>query len=84
MSSLPPEPLVALVEKRAAEADLSMQRFCKERLHMDPETFYKWRKGRPVRLDVADTMAIRLGVHPASIWSDWYTLTTPKRWRNVA
>ena len=44
-------------------------------LGIDNSQVYRWRR-RGVRLDIADRLAIRLGVHPAAIWGDhWWAGT---------
>lgn len=40
-------------------------------LDVDPRQIYRWRSGG-VREDVADRLAIGLGLHPGDLWPEWW------------
>lgn len=43
-----------------------------ELLGISRKTFVRWNAGQLLTTDWADHCAIRLGLHPIDIWSDWH------------
>ena len=39
-----------------------------------PSAIYVWRREGGIPIWTADVIAIRLGVHPAHIWPEWFAL----------
>ncbi|WP_116996331.1 hypothetical protein [Desertimonas flava] len=46
--------------------------FC-EALDVHPQKFARWR-AKGLTVDDADDIAVRLGMHPASIWPEWWSI----------
>ena len=46
-------------------------------------TIQRW-KTHGVPLHAADAVAIRLGLHPAIVWTDWYRATEPSPPRSAS
>lgn len=69
---LSPSPLLRRFEETASLREIA------EKLGVHEVTVSAWRSGQQVHWLNADSIAVRLGSHPAELWGDdWTVLETP-------
>lgn len=54
-----------------------------EALDVDRAAILRWRNGQRLSIPVADRLAVSLGMHPGSIWDEWWDLPdlAEPKWR---
>ena len=62
---LPVKPLMAAAGAHSL-ADLA------RRCHVHRTEVYRWVRGGGITESQADRVSVRLGLHPGSIWSEWF------------
>lgn len=75
-TTFPIEPVLRLLRARADRDGLSLTELVAV-LPLPARTVFGWLARGSLRWDSADRMAVALGQHPAQIWPDWFTFTTP-------
>lgn len=73
-TGLPADPLLDLLQRRAAEAGLTRKVFLLRHFgdHLE-RNYWRWTAGQGVSRDVADQLCVALGVHPTDLWATWNT-----------
>lgn len=66
------EPILKRFDSTTTQADIA------ERLGVHEATIGAWKRGGTLNWQLADSIAIRLGTHPAMLWGDdWTTMYLP-------
>jgi predicted transcriptional regulator len=47
-------------------------------LQLDRSTLFRLMRGRRLRYDAADRIAVALGRHPSELWPDWFGPLNPR------